>query len=209
MEKLNLFQKLQKISEKVGYVAKNIDIAVGATKYKAVGELDVITAVKPVEVEFGIFSYPTKHEVVESKELEKANGRVEQFVRVKTTYRFVDIDNPAEFIETTAIGDGVDSGDKASGKAQTYADKYALLKAYKIMTGDDPDLEPSGEYKKKGKLTDAFATDAERIKAIDGLTTLLGGVERLGKAMSYYNVNHDTITPSIVEKIKNQVKKNG
>ena len=29
----------------------------------------------------------------------------------------------------------------------TYADKYALLKAYKISTGDDPDQEASDELK--------------------------------------------------------------
>jgi len=230
MEKLNLFQKLQIISEKVGYVAKNIDIAVGATKYKAVGELDVITAVKPVEVEFGIFSYPTKHEVVESKELEKANGRVEQFVRVKTTYRFVDIDNPAEFIETTALGDGVDSGDKASGKAQTYADKYALLKAYKIMTGDDPDLEPSGEYKKssKGKtqqpaaaekkavapteeqppfMVDQFETYGARMLAVEKITKLLNGsANDTAKWLAHYKVTAETLTPSVAETILNRIK---
>lgn len=31
----------------------------------------------------------------------------------------------------------------------TYADKYALLKAYKIQTGDDPDANPSGNLGKK------------------------------------------------------------
>ena len=29
----------------------------------------------------------------------------------------------------------------------TYADKYALLKAYKIVTGDDPDQEASNDLK--------------------------------------------------------------
>ena len=40
-------------------------------------------------------------------------------------------------------GDGVDTQDKAPGKAMTYADKYALLKAYKIVTGEDPDQQHS------------------------------------------------------------------
>ena len=31
----------------------------------------------------------------------------------------------------------------------TYADKYALMKAYKISTGDDPDKEASEEQKPK------------------------------------------------------------
>ena len=33
----------------------------------------------------------------------------------------------------------------------TYADKYALLKAYKIQTGDDPDANASGNLNKKRK----------------------------------------------------------
>ena len=41
------------------------------------------------------------------------------------------------------FGDGVDTQDKAPGKAMTYGDKYALLKAYKIVTGDDPDQNAS------------------------------------------------------------------
>lgn len=56
-----------------------------------------------------------------------------------TIYRFVNIDKPEEYIDIDTYGDGVDSGDKAPGKAMTYSDKYALMKAYKIITGDDPD----------------------------------------------------------------------
>ena len=45
-----------------------------------------------------------------------------------------------------SIADGLDPADKGSGKAMTYADKYALMKAYKIMTGDDPDQYHSNSY---------------------------------------------------------------
>ena len=65
------------------------------------------------------------------------------FMRIKTIYRFVNIDNPDEYVETIVYGDGLDTGDKAPGKAMTYADKYALMKAYKLSTGDDSDKDPS------------------------------------------------------------------
>ena len=75
------------------------------------------------------------------------NGEIKEtqslVMRVETTYRFVNVDNPEEYIEVIAYGDGVDTQDKAPGKAMTYADKYALLKAYKIITGDDPDQQAS------------------------------------------------------------------
>ena len=75
------------------------------------------------------------------------------YMRVETIYRFVNIDNKDDFIDIKAYGDGIDTGDKAPGKATTYADKYALMKAYKISTGDDPDKDASPEtgYKKTKK----------------------------------------------------------
>ena len=85
------------------------------------------------------------------------NGQVTKtnslYMRVETIYRFINIDNKDEFIDIKAYGDGIDTGDKAPGKATTYADKYALMKAYKISTGDDPDKDASPEqgYKKETK----------------------------------------------------------
>jgi hypothetical protein len=59
----------------------------------------------------------------------------------------------------------------------TYADKYALLKAYKIETGDDPDQEASKEYAVKKSpitenqaylITQAIGTDTERLSKMLG-----------------------------------------
>ena len=66
-------------------------------------------------------------------------------LRLEITYRFINMDNPSEYVDIKTYGDGIDTGDKAPGKAMTYGDKYALMKAYKISTGDDPDKEASPE----------------------------------------------------------------
>ena len=42
-----------------------------------------------------------------------------------------------------ALGMGLDDGDKAMGKAYTYAVKYALLKKFRITYADDPDATES------------------------------------------------------------------
>ena len=96
------------------------------------------------------YSYPFDREIIDAQLMIKEKeyrGNVtktqQQFIRVKTVYRFVNIDNPEEYIDVTSYGDGVDSQDKAPGKAITYSDKYALLKAYKIITGEDPDQSKS------------------------------------------------------------------
>ena len=57
--------------------------------------------------------------------------------------RIIDIDDTSKFIDIESFGKGIDSGDKGFGKASTYARKYALLNAYKIATGEDPDAEKS------------------------------------------------------------------
>ena len=151
----NIFEKLSAISIELSSVAKNLEVGTGTSKYKAVGEADVLKAVKPLEAKYKVYSYPVSRSIVESGMVENVNykGEVKKnlFERIETIYRFVNIENPSEYVDITSYGDGIDSQDKSVGKAMTYADKYALLKAYKIVTGDDPDQNASEEL--NGTLT--------------------------------------------------------
>lgn len=147
---MNIYQKMQAITQEISAVAKNLNVGFGKSQYKAVGEADVLAAVKPIEAKYGVYSYPLERNIIDSGVLEniKSDGSVSksQFLRVATTYRFVNMDKTDEFIDMVSYGDGVDTQDKAPGKAMTYSDKYSLLKAYKIITGDDPDQNASQEY---------------------------------------------------------------
>lgn len=147
IKKMNIYEKMSAIQQEIVNVNKNLFVKMGNGQYKAVGEGDVLSAVKPAEAKYRIYSYPLTRDAVDIGVIESydRNGIVkkQQNLLLKTTYRFVNLDNTAEFIDMDSYGDGVDSGDKAPGKAMTYADKYALLKAYKIITGDDPDQEGS------------------------------------------------------------------
>lgn len=148
---MNIYQKMLQATAKIATVAKNLNVDTGGGRgYKAVSEADVLSAVKPIENELGIYSYPVSRRIVDSGEMvstKEYKGTVTEtkrlFLRVETVYRFVNVDKPEEYLDITTYGDGVDTQDKAPGKAMTYADKYALLKAYKIRTGDDPDAEGS------------------------------------------------------------------
>ena len=153
---MNIFQKMAAITAELQTVAKNLVVETGGGKgYKAVSERDIIDAVKPLEEKHGVYSYPCDRLVLESQMLESVSEYKDRdggvrttrkttfFTRVQTTYRFVNVDEPSEFIETVTFAEGIDSQDKGSGKAMTYGDKYALMKAYKISTGDDPDQTAS------------------------------------------------------------------
>ncbi len=154
---LNIYQRLLKITEELKTVEKNLSVPVTKNNsYKAVGERDVLDAVKPLEAKYGVYSYAYDRKIIDNGELTSTRkdfqtGEVKElkqlYMRLEVVYRFVNVDNPEEYVEIKTYGDGIDSGDKAAGKAMTYADKYALLKAYKISTGEDPDQEPSDELK--------------------------------------------------------------
>jgi hypothetical protein len=158
---MNIYEKMAAITAELRTVAKNLEIEQGKGKsYKAVSERDILDAVKPIEAKYGVYSYPASRNVLESNLLEteteyqgKVTRKTTFMTRIETVYRFVNIEKPEEYIETTTFAEGIDPQDKGSGKAMTYADKYALMKAYKISTGDDPDQTASEEttYTKKSK----------------------------------------------------------
>ena len=161
IQAMNIFQRVAAITAELGTVAKNLKVEVSKkNSYKAVSERDIIDAVKPLEDKYRVYSYPSDRKIIDDEILEGEktdyNGNPVKtttfFTRIQTTYTFVNIDNPTDIFSTIVFSEGIDTQDKGSGKAMTYADKYALMKAYKISTGDDPDQNPSEEnsYRRAG-----------------------------------------------------------
>lgn len=189
IKKMNIYEKMSLITEEIGVIEKGLVVSISKTNsYKAVSERDVLDGVKPIEKKYRVYSYPFEREIIDKDTLVKEaeyNGNISKtntlFMRLKVVYRFINMDNPNEFIDITTYGDGLDTGDKAPGKAMTYADKYALMKAYKLSTGDDPDKEASPEngYKKATKQVGNTKISPKQIELIqkyyqgENLTKLL------------------------------------
>lgn len=164
IKEMNIFQKMAAITAELKAVEKDLTVQTTKTSsYKAVSERGILDAIKPLEEKYRVYSYPVGRKVLESNLIqnesvyEDAKGnktttpKTAYMTRIETTYRFVNIDNPADFIETTTFAEGIDSQDKGSGKAMTYADKYALMKSYKVSTGEDVDEGTDAEELEKGK----------------------------------------------------------
>lgn len=188
---MNIYQKMIETTNLIERVKKSLTVEVTKTSsYKAVSEVDIIAEVKKAEYEVGVYSYPIEREIIGDEVLTTTTqyGDRNQFhIRLKTVYRFINIDKPGEFIDITSYSDGIDSGDKTFGKAMTYGDKYALMKAYKIETGDDPDKEASQQYKKtenkkeiptsKNKVTDKQIDMIEKLYSEEEITKMLGNLK--------------------------------
>lgn len=135
---LNIYQKLDLARVEIGAVSKNIIIS---NAYKAVSEADILKAVNEAEHKVGLFSFQESLDIITQTQ----PGQGINAIRVRVGVRVVNIDEPSESLIFYGLGDGLDKGDKACGKAVTYATKYALMKGYKIPTGDDPDYFASEE----------------------------------------------------------------
>lgn len=208
-DRMNIYQKLGAITAELEKVGKNLIVGVGKNAYKAVREGDVLSAVKPLEAQYGVYSYPFARkvlnadtEVTTSTYDGVATEKKQRFMRIETTYRFINTDNPVEYVDITTYGDGVDANDKAPGKAMTYSDKYALLKAYKIETGEDADLYPSEES--KGNKTMPYKRITEYLKTNKKFT--LADVTKVVKKAYDGKVINDLTEKEVCEIIERMEK---
>ena len=202
ISELNIYEKMSAITNELGVVAKNLNVDMGNGKsYKAVQEKDVLDAVKPIEEKYRVYSYPKERKILDSAILEKeGNGYTSKnmYLRIETTYEFVNLDKPDEKITMTSYADGIDSGDKATGKAMTYSDKYSLLKAYKIATGDDPDKDGSPEKGYSKKIT------AEQIMRITCLVSDIDAMLEYYKLEKLEDMDYELAEQVIARKSKNE-----
>lgn len=211
MSELNIYQRLSLITNELERVAKNLSVGAGNSSYKAVGEADILKAVKPLEDKHGVYSYPLSRDVISYETLttektynSKTTKSTKFMMRVKTTYRFVNIDNPSEFVDQDSFGDGVDSLDKAPGKAMTYSDKYSLMKAYKIMTGDDPDQKHSNDTQVTGTYQKGKISQYHKDQIINAIQDNLVSLDKI-KA-GYEVTNLDELSFDQGKSISEQVK---
>lgn len=186
MSKQKLLQKIQAVSMAVMNIEKDMTVGTGSYQYKAVSDTQVTLAVKKAEKEHGIISIPRdqeliSHEVIKTVKTDKHNGTYESISyvdNVKMTVTIYDLET-GESIDIVSFGKGIDSGDKGLGKASTYARKYALLNAYKIATGEDPDAEKSQEQSAKPEISEMRVIVTNHLNA---------DVERAIKASEHFGV---------------------
>lgn len=167
IESMNLWQRIHAVSTEVGRVAMTLAVDTGKGKsYKAVSINDVVDSLIPVLAKYRLVVVPGTKEIIEQTQLTTTTQygeRSQFFIRLKAEFTIVNIDKPTETLTVCGYGDGIDSGDKATGKANTYARKYALIDAFNLSKGDDPDKDASQEYK---KITYATAEQVTKVKVL-------------------------------------------
>lgn len=203
-EKVNLYKKIQLVSNEIKNIEKNLTVGKGNYAYKAVQDIDVTLEVKEAETNHGIVSIPIKQELVKSeivRVVKEGGGESINYMDIiKMTLRIVNLDDTSEYIDVESFGRGLDPGDKGFGKASTYARKYALLNAYKIATGEDPD-----EIKSKAQTP---ATVDEVKNTV--ISYMMTDNQFTQNILSYFNVGSpDDMTGEQFKMAYNNLKKKG
>lgn len=127
----NLATKLVEIAAECRFVGK--DSLNTFHKYKYTSAEALLSKVNEARTKRNIaVTTFADHQVVEP-------GHVIVTLRVT----FINGDDPREQIMVTGIGEGKDTGDKATMKAMTAAHKYAYATGLGVSFGDDPEADES------------------------------------------------------------------
>lgn len=154
------------VMEDVGAVGKGDYNKQQGFKYRGIDA--VMNALNPAMIKHKIFCTP---EVLEQtrEERETKNGANLIYSVCRMRYRFYTTDGSS--VEAVVVGEGMDSGDKATNKAMAVAFKYACFQTFCIPTEnlmDDPDKETPPPSTKKDN--NEGQTDDKRAKLLKELS---------------------------------------
>lgn len=157
---MNIYQRINEVRKAIGYVQKDKAVSTGGGSYKAVTHDAVTGMVRAALIEHGVVIVPS---VVSSVFNPKEPEAKQRLYEATFQIEFVNMDEPTDRIVTQQTAHALDNGDKAPGKAMSYATKYAILKLFNIETGESDESVyqyQQEEYDFAGALTKAEATES-------------------------------------------------
>lgn len=134
---MNIYQRIHAVRFHVEHVAKDKEVA--GHGYKAVTHDAVTVACRAAMMMYGIVVVPSISQGTTIQDTGMQTSKQVPIIRYESEFiiRFVNSDSPDDFVEMTIPAHALDYGDKAPGKALSYAVKSAMLKLFSIPTGED------------------------------------------------------------------------
>jgi hypothetical protein len=189
---MNVYEAICGVMSEIGAIEKSKKNQQQGFMYRGVD--DVMNALQPLLVKYKVFIVP---EVLEQTREERTtkNGNTVIYSVCKVKYTFYADDGSS--VQAVVVGEGMDSGDKATNKAMSIAFKYACFQTFCIPTEEmvDPDAEsheitPKGQKPPKTPPKQPNKPTKEQILEIGefakkkGVDLKVKGVEWTGKASS-------------------------
>lgn len=135
---MNIYETITAVMNEIGAVGKNSKNQQQGFMFRGIDA--VMNALNPAMKKFGLFVVPEILEQTrEERTTQKGGLLIYSICRIKYTFYAQDGSN----ISAIVVGEGMDSGDKATNKAMSIAFKYACFQVFCIPTEEmcDPDAE--------------------------------------------------------------------
>ena len=186
---LNLWQRLNEVRKQAAYVQKSKRVGEGG--YLAVTHDSVTAETREHFIEQGVLVVPS---IVSSSTVLTGTSTAKgiPFIRYEARYQFtvINVDDPLQRFDFQIEAHAIDQGDKAPGKALSYAKKYAVLKLLEIESGEEE--EDRAEQTKVKIPANAGAAEAltlkEQSRIRDAATMIMDALNenRDPDALGYY-----------------------
>ena len=167
----NIYQRINAVMKDVAYIQKDKDVTGGGSSYKAVTHDQVVSAVRASLVTHGIVIEPRQisGEFIVMRDLNATPTPIKMGLYSGCyEIHFVNMDNPEQRTKVEVQAHASDNGDKAPGKAMTYAVKTAVVKQFYFETGEN---DESREELKDTSMIDehtAAFLEQQMIEVVDG-----------------------------------------
>lgn len=176
----NIYQRINAVMQEIDYIKKDKKVSGGGANYSAVSHDQVVAMLRDSLVKHGIVYYPEQLNSTVLVARDKSKDIAMMLYEGEYNVHFVNIDDGADRLTVRIVGHANDNGDKAPGKAVTYATKSALLKVFAIETGEN---DESRNYKEPEIV---YATP-QQVSAFYDLLTATGTDE--SQAMQHACIN--------------------
>jgi len=123
----------------------------GQQGYSFRGIDDVYNAMHPLLAKHGVFMLP---EVVKDETEERKTKSGGLLIYRKLTVKYTICASDGSSVSCVTMGEGMDSGDKASNKAMSTAQKYAFFQVFAIPTNDPEADSESASHEVAPKAVD-------------------------------------------------------
>ena len=169
----NIYQTISDVMAEIGFIGKDTKNQMQGFMYRGIDA--VMNALNPALIKHKLFIVP---EVLEQtrEERQNAKGTTLIYSICKVKYTFYAEDGSS--VSAIVIGEGMDSGDKATNKAMSIAFKYACFQVFCIPTEEmvDPDAECHEVAPKKKQSEEIEMATVDQISELkkkmkaDGIT---------------------------------------
>lgn len=174
-----IYGAICKIIEEMNPISKDKKNQQQGFAYRGID--DVMNTLKPLLAKHKVFVTP---EIIEQRREERQTSKGGNLIYSICTMKYTFYTDDGSHVSAVVIGEGMDSGDKATNKAMSIAFKYACFQVFCIPTDEmkDPDAETPDESKPVKK------------------TLTQNQIKRLYAIAHKANIDNDTVVEQVKKK---------